>query len=796
MKKFVKLFLSIIVIEMIFGINFQNYAVENKDNSSVSVAYNTHIQNNGWEKDFSKQNGETSGTVGKSLRLEGIKIKLKNSNKIGIRYQAHVQNIGWQNWKHNGELSGTTGKSLRLEGIRIELENNSKYSVMYRAHVQNLGWQDWKYDGEMAGTTGKSLRLEAIEIKIVNKVNRAMIKIEKDIPDVVYTNQKIPVSGYKMTNTENTEFNVFIDNKKIEKVDFFKRQDVINDIKGYGTSIENPNPGFNFQIDTNSLNAGKHNLKIEIVTKTGEVLKRYIKNFTLDKNIHIKYSTHIQDIGWQGYKQDGQTSGTQWKSLRIEAINIEGINLPEGVKVKYQTHVQDIGWQNWKENGQISGTSGQSKRLEAIRINLENTDKYSIMYRTHIQDIGWQDWCYDGETSGTYGLSKRLEAIEIKIVPKITDNNKVQMFIDNPNNQIENKQGKINGWIMSNYKDVELRVYIDNNELSSNQIKRYNRNDVINAVKGYGNERIYNQNPAYEIYCDFSKYNLGTHKVTVKAFSKGNEIGKISQNFIIRKKIEYGEGIYGYSGLKINGDWKGKDLKYYKYGNGPNVFFAAFAIHGFEDKWDFDGWELIQIADEFYQRLIANKDYDLAEKWTIYIIPGVNQDGLNCGWTNNGPGRTTLYSKAPGNKGIDLNRCWQVGNSYRRYTDSRNYNGTAGFQAYEAQYLRNFLLSHKSQNGQTLLVDLHGWTQQLIGDSAICSYYNKQFPENNKNSVGRYGTGYLINWARNSLGSNGRAARSALIELPDWGIYNHQSVINNNISNRYIDATLDMLRNM
>jgi len=226
------------------------------------------------------------------------------------------------------------------------------------------------------------------------------------------------------------------------------------------------------------------------------------------------------------------------------------------------------------------------------------------------------------------------------------------------------------------------------------------------------------------------------------------------------------------------------------------VFFATFAIHGFEDIWAKDGQELVTIANDFYQKLISDKDFDLAEKWTIYIFPGVNLDGLNYGSTNNGPGRTTLFSQAPNNKGIDMNRCWQVGSYYTRYTDNRNYNGTSGFQAYESQYLRDFLLKNKSQNGQTMLVDLHGWTTQVIGDRDICSYYSKQFPENDRSAVGRYGNGYLINWARNSLGSTSKAAKSALIELPSAGINGHQSVLNHNYSNRYIQATLDMLKNI
>ena len=122
-----------------------------------------------------------------------------------------------------------------------------------------------------------------------------------------------------------------------------------------------------------------------------------------------------------------------------------------------------------------------------------------------------------------------------------------------------------------------------------------------------------------------------------------------------------------------------------------------------------------------------------------------------------------------------------------------SYNGDIGFQAYEAQALRDFMLKNKSKDGQTILVDLHGWTQQLIGDENICSYYEQQFPENNKRSVGRYGSGYMISWGRTYLGSQGRPAKTALIELPRDGVKNHQSVIDKDFSNRYINATMKML---
>ena len=42
----------------------------------------------------------------------------------------------------------------------------------------------------------------------------------------------------------------------------------------------------------------------------------------------------------------------------------------ENVNIMYETHVQDIGWQGQRQNGEMAGTEGQSKRLEAIQIRI------------------------------------------------------------------------------------------------------------------------------------------------------------------------------------------------------------------------------------------------------------------------------------------------------------------------------------------------------------------------------------------------------------------------------------------
>lgn len=539
------------------------------------------------------------------------------------------------------------------------------------------------------------------------------------------------------------------------------------------------------------------------------------------KEPSICYTTHIQDIGWQNQVKDGEMAGTEGQAKRLEAIKITLKDL-SGVKIKYQTHIQDIGWQDWKYDGTLAGTEGQSKRLEAIKIELEESDKYSIMYRVHIQDIGWQDWRYDGEKAGTEGQSKRLEAIQIKIVDKQTSisvnysvhvqdigwqNWKTEEKIAGTEGQSKRLEA-IKIELLTNIKNLKLkyRVHIqdigwqdwkDSEEMAGTegQSKRLEAIQIkLENTQDYSIEyRVHVQDIGWQDWVKDGEIS-GTEgqskrleAIQIRIISKENDSDSQEE-----PKFERQEGTYGKTGLNV-ADKGGSELKYLKYGTGKNVFFATFAIHGYEDKWDKDGYELIEIANNFYNKLLEDKDYDLAKKWTIYIFPGVNQDGLQEGSTNNGPGRTTLYSQAPQNKGIDLNRCWQIGSTYEKFTSDRNYNGDIGFQAYEAQALRDFMLKNKSKDGQTILVDLHGWTQQLIGDENICSYYEQQFPENNKRSVGRYGSGYMISWGRTYLGSQGKPAKTALIELPRDGVKNHQSVIDKDFSNRYIYATMKML---
>lgn len=137
------------------------------------VEISGHVQNVG--DVFGVHNGGTLGTVGQSLRIEGLNIKLNNEAKElvkgDIEYAVHVQDYGWMDWEKNGEFAGTRGESKRIEAIRIRLtgELEKHYNVYYRTHVQNLGWLGWASNGQYAGSAKMSYRMEAVEIKLVPK---------------------------------------------------------------------------------------------------------------------------------------------------------------------------------------------------------------------------------------------------------------------------------------------------------------------------------------------------------------------------------------------------------------------------------------------------------------------------------------------------------------------------------------------------------------------------------------------------------------------------------------------------
>ena len=319
----------------------------------------------------------------KTTKTETIP-KLKQEKKAGVSYTTHIQSIGWQPLVRNGDLAGTVGDSKRLEAIKINLED-APYSgnIEYRTHVQTYGWQGWVKNGALSGTSGQAKRLEAIQIRLTGEIAKHY--------DVYY---RIQVQSFGWLGwAKNGEYS--------GSAGYAKRLEAIQIVlveKGKS-------------IDRAALNKqGKITSSTKITDDTPYVAKA--------PSVH--YQTHIQSVGWQDFKKNGEMSGTSGQAKRLEGIRINLSKPPYDGGIRYKTHIQSIGWQDWKYDGDMSGTSGQAKRLEAISIELtgEMAEHYDVYYRVHAQSYGWLGWAKNGQNAGTAGYAKRLEGIQIVLVEK------------------------------------------------------------------------------------------------------------------------------------------------------------------------------------------------------------------------------------------------------------------------------------------------------------------------------------------------------------------------------------------
>ncbi|GKU26378.1 hypothetical protein CFOLD11_32050 [Clostridium folliculivorans] len=228
--------------------------------------------------------------------------------------------------------------------------------------------------------------------------------------------------------------------------------------------------------------------------------------------------------------------------------------------------------------------------------------------------------------------------------------------------------------------------------------------------------------------------------------------------------------VYGTSG-------KGRDLAAYKIGSGSNSLVFVCEQHGFEDHWDRDGIELVYIGND----LITSLANSSTNGWTVYVIPSANPDGLIEGYTNNGPGRCTIVGA------VDTNRDYPIG--FTPHGTTRNWTGDAPLSVSESRSLKGFIERINNDTlGELVVIDLHGWENDAIGNTEIGQYFINQFGFTQKTGYGE-DSGYLIAWAK-SIG-----AKATLIELPS-SAYSHSDVVSGGYSQKIVTSVKNLIKSM
>lgn len=284
------------------------YINTSKKKSNPEIKYQSHVQSIGWQN-FAK-NGELSGTVGKSKRLEAFKIQLENRpDNVALSYRSFVEGESWNSWKNEGQISGTTGKGKRIEAIQINITGTDAYmyDVEYRVHVQGKGWMPWVKNGVTSGLANSGKRIEAMEVKLVrNKVKPKAIDVSYKVHGETY--------GWKSSVSNGVYAGTIGEGKRLEAI------------------------------------------KLEASSRLG-----------------LKYRVHVQGKGWLDWKSSGEIAGTIGERRRIEAIEIKLTGQDKDkYSVQYRVQGERYGWQDWKKDSETSGTVGESKRVEGIEIVISN----------------------------------------------------------------------------------------------------------------------------------------------------------------------------------------------------------------------------------------------------------------------------------------------------------------------------------------------------------------------------------------------------------------------------------------
>lgn len=285
--------------------------------------------------------------------------------------RASVQNIGWMPTVPAGGLTGTVGRHLHMEAFTINLGNipgaAGQNFIEYRAHVRNVGWQPFVRNGQMAGTTGRNLPIEAVQIRLVGAL--------ADQFNIYYQVHVAHVGWLSWT-----------------------RNGAVAGSTGSAVEIQA--------------------MRIRLIPRNG-ISPGPATRPHFSAPI-VRYSAHVQDIGWQSVVQNSATAGTVGRNLRMEAVRISLTDTGLSGNIEYRAYVQNSGWQRFVSNNAVAGTTGRRLGMEAIQIRLtgEVAQVFEVYYRVNILGHGWLDWAKNGQSAGSMGISSRIEALEVRLVSR------------------------------------------------------------------------------------------------------------------------------------------------------------------------------------------------------------------------------------------------------------------------------------------------------------------------------------------------------------------------------------------
>ena len=389
--------------------------------------------------------------------------------------------------------------------------------------------------------TNVSKGIHTLKIRSVKR-DHASVLTEKDItirvglydtiiwidnPNTSHKEYKnLNVTGWVLSSSKDAKIEACIDDNKIsEQIKRVQRPDVLNAISGYGGRNTNTTPGFNTNVNISNLKSGTHKFSIKVYSQSGELLQTKEVNFTI---------RNPETLLQSDYPVNNQSVKT--------SLHVQGWTMSEDSKNKVEVI--------------LNGTTYQTQRqvrpdvLNAIKGYGGSSTNSKPGYTVDIDTTGIKD--------GTHNITTRVVSELGQVLSQETRKISIHKYIgliniDEPMVTMVNTSAiKVQGWELSENKNSTVKIYIDNRQMSTT-ITRQERQDVLNAVKGYGGAAK-NATPGFLATVNVSNLSEGKHTIKVTSFSNlGDTIASSEKTIQIYHNKYFGIDVSKWQGT-INFD--------------------------------------------------------------------------------------------------------------------------------------------------------------------------------------------------------------------------------------------------
>lgn len=354
---------------------------------------------------------------------------------------------------------------------------------------------------------------------VLISVKKYDCKLSLEIPsEEQNAKSSIKVNGWALSDDLNDKVVVKLDGKTIAKATRYERQDVLNAIPGYGGKEKNPTPGFDLDIDISNLSDGIHTIEVELRTKNGDLMTSISRKIRISKTYQTLLNLELP--------RENETNKTSikvngWLMSEDKDATIEVLLDNQKVDSKVERYIRpDVLYSIKGYGGKMSNPApGYNIDIDANKIN-DGIHTITVNIKSN-----------NGELLATTTRKINIRKYEGRL-------NVEQPVL----NQVTKTTVKVNGWALSEDANDMIYVYLDNKEIA--QASRYERQDVLNAIPGYGGKEA-NSTPGFDTQIDVTKLTEGKHTITVKLISSFGEVIKensisfaVSRNFDSRLNFE------------------------------------------------------------------------------------------------------------------------------------------------------------------------------------------------------------------------------------------------------------------